>query len=98
MGRVGDCADNAAMESFFNLIQKNVLNPRPLADPQATPPGNYPSGSGAPTTADGDKTASLDSRPSSSKHSYKPHTPPDRPYQHESTKPGGSPKRLARRK
>jgi putative transposase len=26
MGRVGACADNAAMESFFALLRKNVLN------------------------------------------------------------------------
>ena len=26
MGRVGACADKAAMESFFSLLQKNVLN------------------------------------------------------------------------
>jgi transposase InsO family protein len=26
MGRVGACADNAAMESFFALLQKNVFN------------------------------------------------------------------------
>jgi len=26
MGRVGACADNAAMESFFALLQKNVLS------------------------------------------------------------------------
>lgn len=26
MGRVGACADNAAMESFFSFLQKNVLN------------------------------------------------------------------------
>ena len=26
MGRVGACADNAAMESFFALVQKNVLD------------------------------------------------------------------------
>jgi len=26
MGRVGACADNAAMESFFSLLQTNVLN------------------------------------------------------------------------
>jgi putative transposase len=26
MGRVGACVDNAAMESFFSLLQKNVLN------------------------------------------------------------------------
>ncbi|UIJ35081.1 IS3 family transposase [Allobranchiibius sp. GilTou73] len=28
MGRVGACGDNAAMESFFALLQKNVLNTR----------------------------------------------------------------------
>lgn len=26
MGRVGACGDNAAMESFFSLLQKNILN------------------------------------------------------------------------
>lgn len=26
MGRAGACGDNAAMESFFALLQKNVLN------------------------------------------------------------------------
>jgi putative transposase len=26
MGRVGACADNAAIESFFALVQKNVLD------------------------------------------------------------------------
>jgi transposase InsO family protein len=26
MSRVGACGDNAAMESFFSLLQKNVLN------------------------------------------------------------------------
>ena len=28
MGRVGSAGDNAAMESFFSLLQKNVLNTR----------------------------------------------------------------------
>lgn len=28
MGRVAACADNAAMESFFSFLQKNVLNRR----------------------------------------------------------------------
>lgn len=28
MGQVGTAADNAAMESFFSLLQKNVLNRR----------------------------------------------------------------------
>lgn len=36
MGRVGACGDNAAMESFFALLQENVL------DRQRWPPGrNY---------------------------------------------------------
>ncbi len=26
MGRVAACADNVTMESFFSLLQKNVLN------------------------------------------------------------------------
>ena len=34
MGRVGACADNAAMESFFALLQKNVLNRRRWATRQ----------------------------------------------------------------
>jgi putative transposase len=28
MGRVGACGDNAAMESFFSLLQKNILDSR----------------------------------------------------------------------
>jgi transposase InsO family protein len=28
MGRVGAAGDNAAMESFYSLVQKNVLNRR----------------------------------------------------------------------
>jgi putative transposase len=28
MGRVGAAGDNAAMESFFALLQNNVLNPQ----------------------------------------------------------------------
>jgi transposase InsO family protein len=32
MGQVGSAADNAAMESFFALLQKNVLNRRPRWD------------------------------------------------------------------
>lgn len=31
MGRVGACGDNAAMESFFSLLQKNVLDRQPWA-------------------------------------------------------------------
>lgn len=29
MGRVGACGDNAAMESFFSLLQKNLLDRHP---------------------------------------------------------------------
>ena len=31
MGRVASCGDNAAMESFFSLLQKNVLDRRSWA-------------------------------------------------------------------
>jgi putative transposase len=34
MGRVGAAGDNAAMESFFALLQKNVLDRRPWATRQ----------------------------------------------------------------
>ena len=34
MGRVGAAGDNAAMESFFALLQKNVLNTRRWATRQ----------------------------------------------------------------
>lgn len=34
MGRVGSAGDNAAMESFFSLLQKNVLNRRAWATRQ----------------------------------------------------------------
>jgi transposase InsO family protein len=33
MGRVGAAGGNAAMESFFSLLQKNVLNRRSWATP-----------------------------------------------------------------
>ena len=32
MGRVGACGDNAAMESFFSLVQTNVLDTRRWAN------------------------------------------------------------------
>ena len=38
MGRVGTCADNAAMESFFALLQKNVLNTQAMENARGTPP------------------------------------------------------------
>ncbi len=53
----------------------------------------WPSSSGSkrPTTADADKTASLDSHPSSSRHSYMALMQPECPYPNESTKPGADP-------
>lgn len=39
MGRVGACGDNAAMESFFALLQRNVL-PATLVYPSRTTPGD----------------------------------------------------------
>ena len=35
MGQVGSAGDNAAMESFFSLLQKNVLNRQPWATREA---------------------------------------------------------------
>ena len=39
MGRVGACGDSAAMESFFALLQKNVLD-RQRWSTRATTAGN----------------------------------------------------------
>lgn len=41
MGRVGACADNAAMESFVSLLQKNVLDRKRWSTRQGTPASNY---------------------------------------------------------
>ncbi len=40
MGRVGACGDNAAMESFFSLLQKNVLDTKRLGHPRGTAAGD----------------------------------------------------------
>ena len=40
MGRVGACGDNAAMESFFALLQKNVLDRQRWATRERTAPGD----------------------------------------------------------
>ena len=37
MGQVGSAGDNAAMESFFALLQKNVLDRRRWDDPRRAP-------------------------------------------------------------
>ena len=68
MGRVGACADNAAMESFFSLLQKNVLNRRRWSTRDRAPPGDRDLDRDGPTTAADAKTASDGSPPSSSRH------------------------------
>ena len=52
MGRVGACGDNAAMESFFALLQKNVLNRQRWAHPRTSCASRSSPGSNGPTTAD----------------------------------------------
>ncbi|MBB3665213.1 transposase InsO family protein [Prauserella sediminis] len=37
MGRVGSAGDNAAMESFFSLLQRRRARPPPMGHPRRTP-------------------------------------------------------------
>jgi len=60
-GRVGACGDNAAMESFFSLLQKNVLDRR-YWHAQTNCAWRSSPGSKAPTTA-GDANARSASSP-----------------------------------
>lgn len=41
MGQVASAGDDAAMESFFSLLQKNVLDRRRRADPRGAAPGDH---------------------------------------------------------
>jgi putative transposase len=41
MGRVGTCADNAAMESFLQPAAEERPEPPPLDHPRTTPPGDH---------------------------------------------------------
>ena len=54
MGRVGAAGDNAAMESFFSLLQKNVLDRRRCASSCASPSSP---GSSGPVTGAGGRSA-----------------------------------------
>jgi len=64
MGRVGAAGDNAAMESFFALLQKNVLNRRRW-DTAKTCAWRSSPGSNGPTTATDANASSANSpRPS----------------------------------
>src|SRR5829696_4014928 len=93
MGRVGACADNAAMETLFSLLQNNVLNRRRWATASSCGWRSW-SGSSAPTTATDAKTA-LDGSPRSpTRHPYAPLTPHGSTYPTESTKVGGRPLNL----
>ena len=80
MGRVGACADNAAMESFFSLLQKNVLNRRRWTTRLELRLAivtwiekTY--------TAAAAKTPSAGSPPSSTKHCIRPQPRPDQQSQ-----------------
>jgi putative transposase len=64
MGRVGAAGDNAAMESFFNLLQTNVLDRH-----------RWSTGSRRPTTADAANAPSANSPPSSSRPCTNPRQP-----------------------
>jgi putative transposase len=76
MGRVGACADNAAMESFFSLLQKNVLNRKQWTTRQDL---RLAIGSRRPITGAAAKTPSDVSHRSNTRHFYEPLTRPDRP-------------------
>jgi putative transposase len=75
MGRVAAAGDNAAMESFFSLLQKNVFDRRrwrTRSELSYAPS----SGSSTPTTADADSDPSASSPPSSSNSPSPPPTAP----------------------
>ena len=61
MGQVGSAGDNAAMESLFVLLQKNVLDRQRWATRDDLASRSSP-GSSAPTTADAARPASADWR------------------------------------
>jgi transposase InsO family protein len=59
MGQVGSAGDNAAMESFFALLQRNVLDRRRWTTRDELRIASSP-GSNAPTTDDADRPPSAD--------------------------------------
>ena len=59
MGQVGSAGDNAAMESFFPLLQKNVLNRRRWETREGSASRSC-RGSNGPITADDAETALVD--------------------------------------
>jgi transposase InsO family protein len=57
MGQVGSAGDNAAMESFFALLQRNVLDRRRWTTAMSSASPSSP-GSNGPTTGDAAKPPS----------------------------------------
>lgn len=88
MGRVGTCADNAAMESFFSLLQKNVLNRRSWPSRQARRLAIVTWIENTYHRRRRQDALSRLTHPSSTRHFIKPLTRPDRPYRRESTEVG----------
>jgi hypothetical protein len=68
MGQVGSAGDNAAMESFFALLQRNVLDRRRW-DSRDELRIAIVTGSNAPTTDAAAKPPSAASHPSNTKRS-----------------------------
>ena len=78
MGRVGACGDNAAMESFFALLQKNVLDRQRWSTGSSCAWRSSP-GSSGPTTADAASAGSAASHPSNTRQSTRLHPQPEPP-------------------
>ena len=79
MGRVGACGDNAAMESFFALLQKNVLDRQRWATRERAAAGDHhldrthlPPATPATTTRPPHPHRIRDNQ-------HRPHTPPEPP-------------------
>ena len=77
MGRVGACGDNAAMESFFALPQKNVLDRQRWSDRQQLRLAIITWIER--THRRNDSADSAASRPSNTRQSTRPHMPPEPP-------------------
>ncbi len=84
--------DNAAMESFFALLQKNVLNRKRWEHPRGAPPGDRHLDRDAPTTADAANAPSASSPRSSLRRSTQPLTRPENHSTPSVNQTGGSPK------
>ena len=90
MGRVGACGDNAAMESFFALLQNNVLDRQRWATPRNNYGWRLSPGSKPPTMAGADNAASANSHPSSLRQSNPSHSRPEPPNPASQLNPGQS--------